>query len=267
MRMKSNTVKQLSLCLILVVSSLFAKTQTVSCYFSSDYSADTGSKLIVDVKVDSFINVGGLNFSIAWDPDILQYEETGNLGVTFNELSGFNESKASQGKIGVSWISPSATQGVTIPDSTTLFSIQFDVVGVTNDTTSLRFTDDPLPKEFFNLNAQVIPSVYANGFVTVTGTSRASYNSAPELISLYPPTPNPFYENTFIKIDLRQAAQTNIKIVDQMGKVLHDEQQYLGAGLQTIPVSKDIFSHSGTYYCLLYANDFRVMQKLVFIDR
>jgi hypothetical protein len=265
--MKSNTVKQLSLCLILVVSSLFAKTQTVSCYFPAEYTADIGSTLVVEVKVDSFNNVGGMEFSIKWNPDMLSYKQTGNLGVTFNEFSGFNEAKIDEGKLGLSWISPSAVEGITLPDSTTLFSIEFDVIGTTDDTTSLQFSDDPRTREFFTTAGVVIPSIYRNGFVTLTGTSGTSYNSAPDLINLYPPTPNPFYENTFIKIDLRQAAQTNIKIVDQMGKVLHDEQQYLSAGLQTIPVSKDIFSHSGTYYCLLYANDFRVMQKLVFIDR
>lgn len=265
--MKSKTVKQLSLCLILVVSFLYAKTQTVSCYFPAEYTADIGTTLTVEVKVDSFINIGGLNFSVAWNTDVLKYQETGDLGVTFNELSGFNESKTENGNLGVSWISPSATEGVTLPDSSTLFSISFEVIGIANDTTSLRFVDEPLPKEFFTTAATIIPSVYADGYVTLTGTSNTSYNSAPDKITLYPPTPNPFYENTWIKIDLRQAAQTNITVIDQLGKVLYRDQQYLGAGLQTIPISKAIFNQSGTYYCLLHSDDFRVTQKIVFIDR
>lgn len=270
MKMKSNTVKQLSLCLILVVSSLFAQAQTVSCYFSTDiYTPDAGSTYTVDVKVDSFIDVGGLGFSIEWDPAILQYEEANNLGVTFNEFSGFNESKLDEGKLGVGWISPSATEGVTLADSTTFFSIQFQVIGNAEDTTSLQFIDDPIVREFFSIQGTIMPSAFASqdSAITVMGTSSTSYNSAPDRIELYPPTPNPFYENTYIKINIRQAASTNIKVVDQLGKVLYEDQQYFSAGLQTIPISKSIFNQSGTYYCLLHSDDFRVTQKLVFIDR
>ncbi|MEZ4994094.1 MAG: T9SS type A sorting domain-containing protein [Saprospiraceae bacterium] len=264
--MKSNTVKQLTLCLILVVSSLFAKSQTVSCYFPSEYTADVGSILTVDVKMDSFTNVGGFQLSIMWDTDLLEYKEA-ILQVDHSELSGLNESKVDEGKVGVAWISPSGAVGVTLPDSTTLCSFRFEVVGDVTGTTPLEFIDEPLERGFFSPEGTDIASTYADGSVMLMGASNTSYNSAPDHIRLYPPTPNPFYENTYIKIDLRQAAQTNIKIVDQLGKVLHDEQQYLGAGLQTIPITKDIFTQSGTYYCLLYGSDFRVMQKIVFIDR
>ncbi|PHN06877.1 cohesin domain-containing protein [Flavilitoribacter nigricans] len=266
--MKRITVKQFMLCLALVVSFLNAKAQVVSCYLPSDIAVDAGSTFTVDVRVDSFIDVGGLGISVNWDPTILLFKEASNGGLELNELSGFNEVKAeSEGKLGFGWVASSAVTGITLPDSTVLFSISFDVIGAPQDTTSLRFTDDPIFSEFYTLEPAILPATFSGAFVNVTGTSNTYYNSAPEIISLYPPVPNPFYENTLIKIDLQKAAQTSIKIIDQTGRLLYEDQQFLSAGLQNIPISKEIFNQSGTYYCLLNANEFRVMQKLVFIDR
>lgn len=266
--MKCITVKQFLLCLALVVSCLIAKAQVVSCYLPSEIAVDAGSTFTVDVKVDSFIDVGGASFSINWDHTVLQFKEITNLGVELSELSGINDSKAeSDGELGFSWVNPSATQGVSLPDSSTLLSVTFDVIGSAQDTTSLRFTDTPVYREFSNLTPALIPSTFSSAAITITGTSNTYYNSAPEVISLYPPVPNPFYENTLIKIDLRQAAQTSIKIIDQTGRVLYEDQQFFGAGQQNIPISKEIFKQSGTYYCLLNSNEFRIMQKLIFIDR
>ena len=266
--MKHITVKQLTLCLTLTFSCLFINAQTVSCYFPSNYAVDAGSTFTVDIMVDSFINVGGLGLSVNWDPTVLQFKETRNLGITLGELSGFNDVKAvSHGELGLSWINSSVTVGKTLPDSSILFSILFDVVGVGGDTTSLKFTDTPVAREFADLQPSVIPSTYLDASVMVNGTSNTYYNSSPEKITIYPPSPNPFYENTFLKVELEHAAQTTIKIIDQLGKVLYEDQQYLNAGEQSIPIAKEIFSQSGTYYCLLHANDFRVTQKLIFIDR
>jgi hypothetical protein len=219
--------------------------------------------------VDSLASVGGFVFSVNWDTTVLKYVGVDSLGVSFSDLSGFNEAKTVNGKIGISWLSLTAIEGLTLSDSTTLFSIIFEAIGGGGDTTSLRFSNDPTPREFANLDGQLLPSAYADGFVTLTGRASTStnFNSAPEKISLFPPTPNPFYESTLIKFDLKQAAQTNIKIIDQLGKVLYENQQYLSPGIQNVSISKDIFQHSGTYFCLIQSRDFWVTQKIMYIGR
>lgn len=267
--MKRIIVKQFTLCLALFVTCLIAKAQTVSLYLTGDFQFDPGSTFTTDLQVDSFINVGGFGFSVNWDPNILQFKEVSNLGIDFSgQFSGFNDGGAmSEGELGVFWLNPLIPAGVTLSDSTRLMSLTFDVIGEPGDTTSIRFTSDPVAIDFSTGDLVVIPHEFEDEPVTLTGTSNTYYNSAPEIISLYPPTPNPFHENTMIKIDLRQAALTDIKIVDQTGKLLYQGQQFFSAGPQNIPISKEIFQQSGTYYCLLNADNFRIMQKLVFIDR
>ena len=266
--MKRITVKQLTLCLIFVISSLFAKAQNINCYLPENLSVEPGSTLAVDIRVDGFSNVGGFGLSLNWDPDVLRFKEMKNLGVAPSEFGGPNDSRAvSHGEFGYVWLSPSATTGVTLEDSTLLFSLIFDAIGTADDTTSLRFADDPVASEFYNPTPDIIPTIFANALVTIEGTSNTYFNSAPEKISLYPPVPNPFHERTQITINLLQSTQTTIQIIDPLGKILYENRQYLSAGKQTIPISKEIFHQSGTYYCLLNTDEFRVMQKLVFIDR
>lgn len=262
------TVKQLTLCLALAVSCLIAKAQVVSVYFPGNLTVDASSTFTADIQVDSFINVGGASFSVNWDPQVLLFKEVTNLGVELSELSGLNDAKAiSDGELGFNWVNPSATMGATLADSTVLMSIVFEVIGGGGDTTSLRFTDTPVYREFSSLAPALIPSTYTDAAISVMGTSNTYFNSAPEKIHLYPPVPNPFYENTLIKVKLEKAAQTSIKIIDQNGRLLYDDQQFFSPGLQNIPISKEIFKQSGTYYCLLNSDEFRVMQKLIFIDR
>ena len=262
-------LKQLLFGLLLLVPFSFAKAQTISCYFPQEYVVDPGSSFAVSIKVDSLANVGGFGFSVNWDTTVLKYAGVDSLGVTLSDLSGFNEAHTDSGKLGISWLSISAIEGLELPDSTTLFSILFEAIGDGGDTSSLRFSNDPTPGEFANLDGELLPSAFTNGFVTLTGetTTSTNYNSAPEKISLFPPTPNPFYESTLIKFDLKQAAQTNIKIIDQLGRVLFENQQFLSPGIQNIPISKDIFQHSGTYFCLIQSRDFWVTQKIMYIGR
>lgn len=266
--MNNRIVKKLLLCLVLITSSLIVKAQTIHCYFPQEYSVDADSTLIVSVKVDSLSNVAGFSFSVEWDSSVLRYIGTDSLGITFSELSGFNTRDTASGNLGISWFSPSVVDVLALSDSTTMFSIVFKAIGQPGDTTALRFVDSPNQREFGNPEGSAISSIYTNGFVSLTGElSSTSFNSAPEKATLYPPAPNPFYEQTMIKFDLQQATQANILIMDQLGRVVFEDRQFLPAGTQTMPVSKEIFSQSGTYYWILQARDFRLTQKIMFINK
>jgi hypothetical protein len=267
--MNNKIVQRFFLCLSLMAVSLFAKAQTIHVYFPQEYTVDADSTLIVSVKVDSLSNVAGFSFSVEWDSTVLEYAGVDSLGITLNDFSGFNTSDTIGGNLGISWFSPSVQENLSLPDSTTVFSIIFKAIGAPDDTTSLRFVDLPTVREFGNAEGVEIPSIYSNGFVTLTGTAATStqFNSAPEKITLYPPAPNPFYEQTLIQFDLQQATRANIQIMDQLGRVIFEDQQYLPAGTQTMPVSKDIFPQSGTYYWILHSKDFRVTQKIMFLNK
>lgn len=260
--------KQLVLCLSLLVAGMAAKAQTIACYFTENYELDPGTVFTANIRIDSFISVGGAGLTIKWDPAVLRYIEVDSVGVVLNEFSGINEQQAeSAGLLGFNWLANDLVEGSTLPDSSLFLAVTFEAIGSGGDTTSLQFTDDILPSEFYSVDVSIIPAEYTNASVALSGTSRAFYNSAPERIHLYPPVPNPFYDNTRIQLDLRDAALTSIQIVDQQGRLLYEDEQFLGSGRQEIPLAKEIFPQSGTYYCLLRSDEFQVTQKLIFIER
>ncbi len=258
----------LKLFIIFLISSFsYLNGQTISYYFEKDYVVEPDSTFTASIQVDSFIDVGGLGMSIWWNPGILEYQEFQYQGVEPSDIGGINEQNVSDGRIGVIWLSPSAAEGLTLPDSTVLFSIVFKAIGLPGDTTSLSFYDAPVPSESYNNVPAVIPSEFLKGFVQLSGNTSAEYNSAPERIKLDPPTPNPFSENTLIQFELQQATEADIRIVDQLGRLVYNNRQFLPAGKQSLPVARDMLPQAGTYYFLMQAKNFRVTQKLVLVDR
>lgn len=266
--MKRTPVKQFLLCLILVGSLLSSNAQVVTCYFPEDFTVDPGMTIVADVKVDSFINLVGLAFSVNWDPAVLRYKEVTNVALEMNQFSGFNEGEAeSQGKFGLLWLASDIQQGETYADSTTIFSIVLEAIGNPMDTTSLQFSDDPVTREAISNDQQSLPLEFEAVSITLNNTSQTNYNSAPDRITVLPVQPNPFHEGTTLPLILEHPAQTQITVIDQQGKVYYNHSRWLGAGQQRIALSDDIFTHSGTYYCLLRSADFVVHQKLVYINR
>jgi len=88
------------------------------------------------ITVSNFNSVMGLQFSINWDPTILQFQ-----GINASNLiSGgeINSANAANGELNVAWTDPNAS-GVTLADGTTFFDIQFSVID--DQSTTVSFSD------------------------------------------------------------------------------------------------------------------------------
>jgi gliding motility-associated-like protein len=105
----------------------------------SDTTVATGSNFCVDVTGVKFTDIVGMQFTIEYDPAALEFTEVNNFGV-----SGMNESQfatPSPGKITLAWVDPTI-EGVTIPDSSTLFSLCFRALA-NSGSSEIIFTDTP----------------------------------------------------------------------------------------------------------------------------
>jgi hypothetical protein len=97
----------------------------------------------VPITVSGFSEVTTFQFTLAWDPAVLQFSSVGNFGLT--GLAGGNFG-AHPDRLGVSWDDPNGL-GVTAGDGTTIFSLNFNVIGGAGQHSSLDFVDDPTPRE------------------------------------------------------------------------------------------------------------------------
>ncbi|MBX2927398.1 MAG: BspA family leucine-rich repeat surface protein [Saprospiraceae bacterium] len=136
-----------------------------------------GQQVCLDVTTSNFTDIVGMQFSINYNPALLQLVSVGNLGLPDLTLAnnfglpipgGFGGLHP-PGIITFAWTDPSIS-GVTLPDGTTIFQLCFNVIGSTDATVS--FSDTPTLMEV----------VYADF------TIERPFNSVPGTVSFNAPT-------------------------------------------------------------------------------
>jgi gliding motility-associated-like protein len=110
-------------------------------------SALPGDNICVDVKVENFDSIASMQFSIQWDPTVVEFISKGafNPALTGFGTGNVNENVAG-GTIAVSWFDV-LTNGITLPDTSTIFEICFRVIGTLGEESPLQFTNTPAPQE------------------------------------------------------------------------------------------------------------------------
>lgn len=148
--------KRYYLSFLLLIAALINAQSQSSClsFFIESESAAQGDNVTLDVRVNGADGLASLSYALFWNPDELDL-----LGVDYGSaLPGLNSTNfnltpafTDEGKTAVSWLDSQTMQGVTLADSTVVFSLQFEVLA--NDgtyagvrfgstiTTAIEFTD------------------------------------------------------------------------------------------------------------------------------
>ena len=129
--------------------------------------AEAGSTVCVPVTVNDFDGIASLQFSLAWDPAVLQFTAVQNFNIPDLNAGSFNTTLAANGQIAMAWFDNTA-QGVTIADGTTIFEMCFTVLGASGTASNITFSDTPTQREAATANT-TIPFTGATGAVTVDG--------------------------------------------------------------------------------------------------
>lgn len=114
--------------------------------FSLPFSnADPGeTNVCLGVSVQDFVDIGAVQFSLNWDPAIIQYQTVQNLNLNVPglNLNSFNEASTNIGQLSFQWPTLGIT-GTTLTDGETLFEVCFDVIGNLGENSPVSFTDTP----------------------------------------------------------------------------------------------------------------------------
>ena len=135
---------------------------------SSETVANVGDQVCVDVSVDNFTDIVAIQFSIDYDPAMLQYVSVGNFGLPgLNEnVMGLPSGGTNPGDITVAWTEPTLS-GVSVPDGTILFEVCFTTLAT--GTSNVDITGSPTSIQVIDGQNDVVPTVQNNGTVTVNG--------------------------------------------------------------------------------------------------
>jgi hypothetical protein len=129
-------------------------------------SGANGTQVTVPVKVKDFLNIISAQGTIQFDQTILSYVSIQQYGLPGMNSGNFGISQVGSGKITFSWFDGTLA-GVTLADSTTIFSITFNIIGTNGQVSPLNFISVPTTLEIINNTFTPETVMSVNGSVTV----------------------------------------------------------------------------------------------------
>jgi len=146
-------------------SSLKVNCMSMGTPFSiaaSDESGQKGDLIIVDVNVSDFNKVVSMQYSMNWDPSILQFEKVQNFKLKALSSENFGAEQAKDGNLLMAWYDPSV-QGVSLKSGTVFYQVVFRVIGTNTNKSRIRFSGKPLIIEVMKADGTPLPFNNTNG--------------------------------------------------------------------------------------------------------
>jgi len=137
---------------------------------ASNANGQQGQQVTIDVTVQNFSSVSGLQFSLQWNPSVAQFDGLSNFNPTLPDLSSsaFNTNQSSDGNLSVCWWTDLIAGSQTLPDGAVLFSLTFTLVGTTGSSTSVSFVHTPTPMEVVDGNCDPFDLNTDNGLISIS---------------------------------------------------------------------------------------------------
>lgn len=224
-------------------------------------NVDPATTLTTEIKVKDFEDIGGISFSVEWDTEVLSIQSIQDFALPdIVEMQNYNI-LASEGKLGFLWFDLTLS-GATLADSTTFFSLTFDVIGEAGDSTGLSFSNDPTQQEVLDTSPMQLNADFNSGWVKVNGPN-STINTAPAIVKVQDASPNPFNNSTSILLTLLESTRTELQIWNMQGQLLHREDRYMNTGINEVILEKDLFPKDGVYIIEIKSPSFAVRQKLM----
>jgi len=114
----------------------------------------TGTIVCVPVTVDNFINIEGMQFTIEYDDDVLEFTGAQNLNLSDLSESAFNP--VGNGMVRFSWFNQTDTAGVTLSSGSRIFDLCFRLVGAGQSSSNISITGNSIAIEITRNGEQIV---------------------------------------------------------------------------------------------------------------
>ena len=205
----------------------------------------------MDVYTHNFTDMLASQFSLAWDPGILGLLEVKNKNVALN-LTEENFSLANIREGQLPWLWFTGENAVSLPDSTLLFTLRFNIIGEVGDTATVRFSE--LPTEFFFENSGgEVAAMFSEREQIVEQLTSTSDAGIMDRMAVYPnPTASAFYLSA-----IPPGAYT-VELFSLQGQLLRSwKQDGLGTAFETDDLA------GGTYMVVVRQAERSAVRRLV----
>ena len=106
----------------------------------------TNSQVCLDMTVENFNQLTNMQYSINWNPAILQFDTilpTGNLPNFTTASYDDNILLTSNGQLIIDWSASNQVLGASVPDGASIFQLCFNVMGGSGDCSAVSISDSP----------------------------------------------------------------------------------------------------------------------------
>ncbi|MEL7021047.1 MAG: T9SS type A sorting domain-containing protein [Bacteroidota bacterium] len=236
----------------------------VELYTPGARDVKQGDRVQVDLTVAEFNKIVGLQFTLNWDSTVVDFVEVTNLNTTLDlDPNSLGVSRTGEGLLAFAWFDGSIS-GVTLEDSTTVFSVLYEVIGQPGDSTLIDFTDDIAKIEVLDSMTNEAPVVLFPGVISLEAPSSTT-NFSQNILSLQQNYPNPFRESSTISANFAEATQATLHIFNGNGQTIYTHKQRYSAGNHSIFIDHKIFPESGIYWYQLQTDGQSVSRSMMHI--
>ena len=142
----------------------------------SDDSGDSGQTVSVDVRVSDFVDISSMQFSINWDPTVMEYSSIENISTVvpqfnINFFGTPDQPSIDEGELSLTW-NQTSTEGFTIPEQNhLLFTLVCDLTGSPCDETDVFLSDVPRVIEFIDGDGNLVSTASNDGNASINGSN------------------------------------------------------------------------------------------------
>lgn len=141
---------------------------------SDQISCGGGELVRYDLRVNDFVGIRGFQFTLQWDPKVLQFEGVEGFSLPHLDLADFGTSQKNQGKLSVAWFTPDRPNTIKLPDGAKVFTLLFRAVGSPASRTGIRFVEDPTAIQVLRDNLSAANVFFTVGSLEIKGSSAMS---------------------------------------------------------------------------------------------
>lgn len=157
---------------LLLTAFLALALSLVSCgqerltFYVPEAEAAPGETVCLDVTTELFTEILTMQYSLAWDDDVLQFVEVTDFGLPGLSAENFGRPADHPDRLTVAWFEPNLLPAK-VPDGRPLFKVCFEVTGRSGQRSAVAITGDPTIVEVANVREEVLEPVLVEGGVIV----------------------------------------------------------------------------------------------------
>ncbi|HBX51921.1 MAG: hypothetical protein A2275_12175 [Bacteroidetes bacterium RIFOXYA12_FULL_35_11] len=233
-------------------------------FYAENITTVQGQEIIVPVKVSGFNSISGYQFTVNWNPAVLELNTVSN-----NELTAFyNLSQKDNGLISGLW-STENMNGTSLEDGSTVMYLHFTANGQPGSSCNVSISSSMTKTEAYNANLELLDVITVSGTVSIENSTSAGAINI-EGYSLEQNVPNPFENTTEIIFSVPTDQSVKFEIYNYLGQKVYSHLANAKAGKNNFlwntkddnlnPVS------AGTYYLKMFARDYSRAVKMIVIE-